>query len=83
MTYSCVNNTAVRNCNYDVHVLSYRRGNGDFSIGTSNTNVDITFDRVGNNRSLILVLLSHYPTYWMLNVPSGVTIARVLLVSKQ
>ena len=33
------------------------------------------------NKSLVLVLLSHYPMDWMLNIPNGVVIAKVLLVS--
>ena len=86
-TYSCVNSTAARNCDYDVHVLSAFCGNGDIInwntvLGTGSTIVNINADAIGSNRSLVLVLLSHYPSYWTLNVPSGLTIAKVLLVSK-
>ena len=33
------------------------------------------------SKSLVLVLLSHYPMSWTLDVPSGVIIEKVLLVS--
>ena len=82
-TYSCVNSSAVRNCDYDVHVLSTYRGNGTSVRETISITVDIHLNNgLLSEKSLVLVLLSHYPTYWTLNVPSGLMIARVLLVSR-
>lgn len=86
-TYSCVNSTANRNCNYDVHVLSATRGNGDslslrrvLSVGTINVAVSVNGN--GNSRkSLVLVLLSRYPLNWILDIPSSIIIEKVLLVS--
>ena len=86
-TYSCVNSSANKNCNYDVHVLSTHRGNGDSIswntvLGTGDINVDISVNgEEHSNKSLVLVLLSHYPMNWILNVPTGVIIDKVLLVS--
>ena len=85
-TYSCVNNSAVRNCDYDVHVLSTYHGNGyarDWFVAleTGNVTVDIDASGARSDRAVVLVLLSHHPIYWTLNVPSGLTIAKVLLVS--
>ena len=86
-TYSCVNTSADKNCNYDVHVLSAHQGNGDSInwntvLGTGDINVDISYNgKEVSNKSLVLVLLSHYPMNWILNVPTNVTIDKVLLVS--
>lgn len=83
-TYSCVNNTDT-NCDYEVHVLSTFRGNGDIINlndvrSTGDTNVVISVSGTGN-KSLVLVLLDHYPLHWILDVPSGVVIGKILLVS--
>jgi len=48
-------------------------------VGT--INVDITVNGDGNSsKSLVLVLLSHYPASWILDITNGVTIEKVLLV---
>ena len=86
-TYSCVNSSADQNCNYDVHVLSTHQGNGDEIswnnvLSTGDINVDISVNgEEHSNKSLVLVLLNHYPMNWILDVPAGVIIDRVLLVS--
>ena len=86
-TYSCVNSSADKNCNYDVHVLSTHRGNGDTIswhkiLSTGDINVDVSVNREEHsNKSLVLVLLSHYPINWILDVPAGIIIDKVLLVS--
>ena len=84
-TYSCVN-TRDRNCQYDVHVVSAYQGNGDVEswsrvLSSANTTVSISVNGSGN-KSLILVLLSHYQMNWMLDIPSGAVFEKVLLVSK-
>ena len=74
------------NCgNYDVHVLSTFEGNGDIIswndvLSTGDINVVISVSGTGN-RSLVLVLLNHYPLNWILDIPNGVVIEKILLVS--
>ena len=73
-TYSCV---AFDNCNYEVHVIgnyeSRERGTGD---------TDVVLTVTGESpHPLILVLTSSEPVRWRLNITSGVTIDRVILVS--
>ena len=85
-TYSCVN-TKDRNCEYEVHVVSSYQGNGEIEswsrvLSAANTTVVISVNGTGN-KSLVLVLLSHYQMNWVLDIPSGVIIEKVLLVSKQ
>lgn len=70
-TYSCVNSSADRNCNYDVHVLSSFRSNGNIiswstilSTGTLNVNVSVDGD---SNKLLVLVLLPLIG-YWIFQV---------------
>ena len=84
-TYSCVN-TKDRNCQYEVHVVSSYQGNGDIEswsrvLSAANTTVSISANGSGN-KSLVLVLLSHYQMNWVLDIPSGVVIEKVLLVSE-
>ena len=84
-TYSCVNSSGVNCGNYDLHVLSTFKGNGDIIswsdvLSTGDINVVISVSGTGN-RSLILVLLNHYPLNWILDIPNGVVIEKILLVS--
>ena len=87
-TYSCVN-TRDRNCQYEVHVVSSYRGNGDVEswsrvLSSANTTVSISVNGTGNKSLiLVLVLLSHYQMNWVLDIPSGVAFEKVLLVSKR
>ena len=55
-------------------------GNGDFLRSTGDINVVISA-RGSGNKPLVLVLLNHYPMEWILDVPNGVVIEKVLLVS--
>ena len=74
---------ANQNCNYDVHVISNYESDGSHGFGVTSTsgttNVDV---RVTGNGSkpLILVFVSYEPIRWILSVPQGVIIDRVLLV---
>ena len=66
--------------------MSAYRGNGGVEswsrvLSSANTTVSISVNGSGN-KSLILVLLSHYQMNWMLDIPSGVVFEKVLLVSK-
>ena len=78
-TYSCV---ADENCNYDVHIISNYEGDGHtgFRIhNTGNTNVRLSVSGQGS-KPLILVFVSYEPVNWILSIPSGVVIDKVLLV---
>ena len=72
-TYSCINSNG--NCNYDVHVIGNYESNGH----TGTTNVYISVSGEGT-KPLILVFESYEPVNWILSIPSGVIIQRVLLV---
>ena len=76
--YSCV---AFDNCDYDVHVIG---NNGSSNRYNAAGVIDVQLSVTGESaRPLILVLTSHEPVRWRLNVTSaGVTIDRVILVSK-
>ena len=80
-TYSCV---ADENCNYDVHVIGNYEGNGHTGFrvhNTGNTDVNISISGQGT-KPLVLVFVSYEPVNWILDIPSTVTIDKVLLVSK-
>ena len=67
--------------------MSSYRGNGDIEswsrvLSTANTTVSISVNGTGNSNPLVIVLLSHYQMNWVLDVPSGVVIEKVLLVSE-
>ena len=78
--YSCVAN---ENCNYDVHVVSNYEGDYSHRFGlfteAGNTNVQL---RVSGESSkpLVLVFVSYEAVNWILSIPRGVTIDKVLLV---
>ena len=71
--YSCV---AFDNCDYEVHVI------GNYGSGQRETiETDVVLTVTGESpRPLIVVLTSYEPVRWRLNVTSGVTIDRVILV---
>ena len=80
-TYSCVAN---ENCNYDIHVIGNYEGNGHTGFrvhNTGNTNVELRVSGRGS-KPLVLVFVSYEPVNWILSIPSGVVIEKVLLVSK-
>ena len=74
---------ANENCNYDVHVISNYESDGSHGFrrtrttGTTNVDVRVTGD---GSKPLILVFVSYEPVRWILSVPQGVVIERVLLV---
>ena len=82
-TYSCVAN---ENCNYDVHVISNYEGDYNHGFGpvtrSGNTNVELRVSGHGS-KPLVLVFVSYEPVNWILSIPSGVVIEKVLLVSIQ
>ena len=80
-TYSCV---ADENCNYDVHIISNYEGDYNHGYGTvtraGNTNVQLSVSGEGS-KPLVLVFVSYEPVNWILSIPQGVTIEKVLLVT--
>ena len=80
-TYSCVAND---NCIYDVHVVSNYEGNGHSGFrvhNTGRTNVQLRISGPNNgSKPLVLVFVSYEPVNWILSIPSGVVIDRILLV---
>ena len=82
-TYSCVAN---ENCQYDVHVINNYESNGRHGFGIQRTTgrTNVNFRVSGPNegtKPLILVFVTYEPVTWVLNIPSGVVIERILLVS--
>jgi hypothetical protein len=67
---------------YEVHVLAvyeviHRRPPqaGDFNVNI--------ISREESNRPIVLVLGSHEPVNWILNIPYNISISKVILVSIQ
>ena len=78
--YSCVPGSS--STQYEVHILSVYEGNKHTrppSAGNTNVNI-ISGGRSG--KPVILVLASYEPVNWILNLPAGITISRVILVSR-
>ena len=84
-TYSCVAN---ENCRYNVHVIGNYEGNGRHGFGvqrtTGRTNVNLRVSGPNEGtKPLILVFVSYEPVTWILSIPNGVVIERILLVSNR
>jgi len=66
---------------YEIHVLSVYEGNRHTRPPSAgNTNVNI-ISGGQSSKPVILVLASYEPVNWILNLPAGITISRVILVS--
>ena len=77
--YSCVPGSS--STQYEVHVRSVYEGNRHTrppSAGDTNVNI-ISGGR--SSKPVILVLASYEPVNWILNLPAGIIISRVILVS--
>jgi len=77
--YSCVPSSS--STQYEVHVMSVYEGNRHTrppSAGDTNVNI-VSSGQSG--RSIILVFASYEPVNWILHLPSGITISKVILVS--
>ena len=80
-TYSCA---ASDNCDYDVHVIgNYESSNGRHGVYTErqagDTDVELSVSGQ-SSRPLVLVLVSYEPVRWILHIPSGFTIDKVIVV---
>ena len=76
------------NCNYDIHVIgNYRSSNGRYgtNIQREGGDIDVQLSVTGESACpLVLVLTSHEPVRWRLNVTSaGVTIDKVIMVNER
>ena len=66
---------------YDVHVVSSYESISSFSHTAGTATVDLRVSGPSQGaKPLVLVFVSYEPVRWTLNVPSGITIERVLLV---
>ncbi|KAL9963162.1 hypothetical protein ACROYT_G032337 [Oculina patagonica] len=75
--YSCTPGSS--STQYEIHVLSVYEGSSHTRPPTAG---DTPVNIVGNsNRPIILVLGSYEPVNWILNLPAGITISKVILVA--
>ena len=77
--YSCTPGNS--STQYEVHVMSVYEGNRHTrppSAGDTNVNI-VSGGKSG--KPIVLVLASYEPVNWILNLPAGIIISRVILVS--
>ena len=77
-TYSCTPSSS--STQYEVHVLSVYEVINRRPPTAGNANVNIA-SRGQSNRPIVLVLGSYEPVNWILNLPAGISISKVILVS--
>lgn len=77
-TYSCTPSSS--STQYEVHVLSVYEVINRRPPTAGNANVNIV-SRGKSNRPIVLVLASYEPVNWILHLPAGISISRVVLVS--
>ena len=78
-TYSCVAND---NCDSNIHVIgNYESSNRQFDAERAAADTDVELSVTGeSSRPLVLVFWSHEPVRWILHIPSGVVIDKVIVV---
>ena len=77
-TYTC--NPDNSSLQYEVHVLAVYEVINRRPPRAGNAWINI-FRRGKSSRPIVLVLVSYEPVKWILNVPSDITISKVILVS--
>ena len=77
-TYSCTPSSS--STQYEVHVLSVYEVINRRPPTAGNANVNIV-SRGQSNRPIVLVLASYEPVNWILHLPVGISISKVILVS--
>ena len=77
-TYSCTPSSSSRQ--YEVHVLSVYEVINRRPPTAGNANVNIV-SRGKSNRPIVLVLASYEPVNWILHLPAGISISKIVLVS--
>ena len=78
--YSCTPDSS--SSQYEVHVLYVYQVTSRRPSTTDKAKVNI-ISRGKSNKPIVLVLVSYRPANWVLNIPSNVTISKVILVSTQ
>ena len=76
-TYSCV--TDCTGAQYEVHVIGMY---SSYNFRNRNTIVEMTVCGE-SSKPLVLVLTSYEALNWTVNVPNGITIERILVVSSR
>ena len=81
--YGCV--SSLLNCDYEVHVIAnYESSNGHHGFGIRRVagSTYVHFNINGqSSKPLVLVFTSYEPVNWVLYLPSGVVVNRILVVS--
>ena len=81
--YGCV--SSLLNCDYEVHVIAnYESSNGHHGFGIPSVpgSTYVHFNINGqSSKPLVLVFTSYEPVNWVLYLPSGVVVNRILVVS--
>ena len=77
-TYSCTPGNS--STQYEVHVLSVNKVLSMSPPTPGNANVNIV-SHGKSDRPIVLVLASFGPVNWILNLPAGIFISKVILVS--
>ena len=78
-TYSCTPDSS--STQYEVHILSVYEAEAIHRLPPvgENANVNIV-SRGQSKRPIVLVLASYEPVNWILNLPAGISISKVILV---
>ena len=76
-TYSCTPSSS--STQYEVHVLSVYEVINRRPPTAGNANVNIV-SRGKSNRPIVLVLASYEPVNWILHLPTGISISKIVLV---
>lgn len=79
-TYSCAPQDS--STQYEVHVLAVYEVTNRFPPKTGSVTVNI-ISQGNSDRPIVLVLGNYEPVNWILNLPAGITISEVILVSIQ
>ena len=81
--YGCVSD--LLNCDYEVHIIAnYESSNGRHGFGIRRVagSTYVHFNINGqSSKPLVLVFTSYEPVNWVLYLPSGVVVNRILVVS--
>ncbi len=76
-TYSCLSNES--NNIYNIHVISVHQAS-DYYFGYYST-VSLNVNGSLSDKPLILAFVSYEPVQWILHIPEGVVVSKVILVS--
>ncbi len=76
-TYSCLSNES--NNNYNIHVISVHQAS-DYYFGYYST-VSLNVNGPLSDKPLILAFVNYEPVQWILHIPEGVVVSKVILVS--